>query len=366
MKVRIISFTRRGRELSRKVRAAFSEMGMEEGEVLLYTGERGIEEGDCQALKGDLPTVVKASFHEKDPLIFIGASGICLRSIAPFINDKKADPPVLCLDEKGDFVIPLLSGHVGGANQLARRLAEHLGSQAVITTATDVNRRFAVDEWAEAKNLFWWDREAAKRISVDILKENEVGFLSDFPVSGSMPECLKFFEKFKIEQPSDMPKSGIVVSLSGKEKPFLFTLNVIPKIVMAGIGCRKNISEEVLQTKLQEALEIVGISKESLMGLASIDLKEKEEGLISLGKRWNLPVKFFSKEELLEAEGCFNHSPYVEKVTGVGNVCERAAILAAGGGSLLLEKRAGDGITVALAIKEWRVDFEYPNDWNRS
>ena len=132
MKVRIISFTRRGRELSRKVRAAFLEMGMEEGEVLLYTGERGIEEGDCQSLKGDLPTVVKASFHEKDPLIFIGASGICLRSIAPFINDKKADPPVLCLDEKGDFVIPLLSGHVGGANQLARRLAEHLGSQAVI------------------------------------------------------------------------------------------------------------------------------------------------------------------------------------------------------------------------------------------
>lgn len=366
MKIRVISFTRRGRDLSRKVKAAFSEMRMEDGEVQLYTGERGAAEWDCQSLKGDLDAIVRDAFHEKDPLLFIGASGICLRSIAPYISDKKEDPPVLCLDEKGDFIIPLLSGHVGGANQLARRLAGCLGSQAVITTATDVHHLFAVDEWAEEKNLFWWNRDAAKRISAEILKGNEVGFLSDFPVSGAIPPCLKFIENFKTEPLLEMPESGIVVSLSGEETPFSFTLNVIPKVVVAGIGCRKNTAEEMLQTKLQEALEIVGISKESLMGLASIDLKEKEEGLLSLGKEWNLPVKFFSKEELLETEGSVNYSPYVEKVTGVGNVCERAAILAAGGGSLLMEKRAGNGITVALAIKEWRVDFEYPNGWNRS
>ena len=366
MKIRIISFTRKGRDLSRKVKAAFSDMGMEDGEVQLYTGESGIDQGDCQSLKGDLAAIVKAAFHEKDPLVFIGASGICLRSIAPYITDKKADPPVLCLDEKGDFVIPLLSGHVGGANQLAKRLAGCLGSQAVITTATDVNHLFAVDEWAEAKKLFWWDREAAKRISVEILKGNEVGFLSDFPVAGYMPACLKLIENLSIEQVTEMPKSGIVVSLSGKEKPFPFTLNVIPKVVTAGIGCRKNTSEEVLQSKLQEALDIAGLRKESLMILASIDLKEQEEGLLSLGKTWDLPIKFFNKEALLEVEGSINYSAYVEQVTGVGNVCERAAILGADGGRLLLEKRAGDGITVALAMKEWRVDFEYPNDWDRS
>jgi len=366
MKIRIISFTRTGRDLSRKVKAAFTEMGMEDGEVLLYTGESGIDEGDCQSLKGNLAAVVKASFQEKTPLVFIGASGICMRSIAPFLNDKKVDPPVLCLDEKGDFVIPMLSGHTGGANQLARKLAGSLGSQAVITTATDVNHLFAVDEWAEAKNLFWWDREAAKRISAEILKGNDVGFLSDFPISGAMPESLKFIESLKKEQLPEMPKSGIVVSLSGREKPFPFTLNVIPKVVTAGIGCRKNTSEEVLQSKLQEALDIAGLRKESLMILASIDLKEQEEGLLSLGKTWDLPIKFFNKEALLEVEGSINYSAYVEQVTGVGNVCERAAILGADGGRLLLEKRAGDGITVALAMKEWRVDFEYPNDWDRS
>jgi cobalt-precorrin 5A hydrolase len=201
---------------------------------------------------------------------------------------------------------------------------------------------------------------------VEILNGNDVGFKSDFPVSGSMPECLKFMEKFKMKKPSQIPKSGIMVSLSGAERPFQTTLNVVPKIVTAGIGCRKNISKELLQTKLQEALKSTGISKDSLMGLASIDIKGQEEGLISLGKEWNLPIKFFSKEELLEVEGSVNHSFYVEKVTGVGNVCERAAILATGGGKLLLEKKAGNGITIALAVKEWRVDFEYPNDWNRS
>ncbi|MBM6685952.1 cobalamin biosynthesis protein CbiG, partial [Faecalicatena contorta] len=123
-------------------------------------------------------------------IVFIGAAGIAVRLIAPYIRDKFTDPAVLVLDEGGRFVIPLLSGHVGGANDLARFLARATGAEAVITTATDVNGRFAVDVFAKKCGLVLTDRTKAKDISARILKGEKVGFYSEFPVLGRVPEEL--------------------------------------------------------------------------------------------------------------------------------------------------------------------------------
>ena len=119
-------------------------------------------------------------FQASDVLIFVGACGIAVRAIAPHIHDKQTDPAVVSLDELGRFVIPLLSGHIGGANALAVRLAAALGATAVVTTATDVNGRFSVDTWAASQGLFIDDMRAAKAVSAAIL-EGPVPLVSDFP-----------------------------------------------------------------------------------------------------------------------------------------------------------------------------------------
>ncbi|MBR6258633.1 MAG: hypothetical protein IKR21_00285 [Oscillospiraceae bacterium] len=125
-------------------------------------------------------------FSERDALIFVSAAGIAVRSVAPFIKDKRTDPAVICIDERGKNVIPLLSGHIGGANALALRIADHLGASPIITTATDVNGKFSVDKWA-AENGFMIDNmKAAKAVSAAILKW-DVPLCSDLPVKGELP-----------------------------------------------------------------------------------------------------------------------------------------------------------------------------------
>ena len=147
-----------------------------------------VKEGGLSAWAGE-------RFGDSDGLIFIGACGIAVRAIAPYIRDKKTDPAVLAADEKGRFVIPLLSGHLGGANELAERLAAGLAksgipAQAVLTTATDVNRRFAVDVFAKEHGLVLDQMKLAKEISAAVLAGEPVGLFSDFPFSGPVPEGL--------------------------------------------------------------------------------------------------------------------------------------------------------------------------------
>ena len=165
----ILSFSEKGGETAARIAAALAD----------YEVERYAPKGNLRELTAQLFPAVEA-------LVFVGACGIAVRAIAPHLVSKTVDPAVLVADEKGEFVISLLSGHIGGANDLARQLAERLGATPGVTTATDVNRRFAADAWAARRGLVISDMGAAKRFSAEILKR-DLPLLTDFPVEGKLP-----------------------------------------------------------------------------------------------------------------------------------------------------------------------------------
>ena len=166
MKLALFAYSRRGRETALRVRAALEGP---EDQCRCFAPEKYAGGGfapiqpPCARSTGPL-------FAWADALVFVGAAGIAVRSIAPYVRDKRTDPAVLCVDELGQFVIPLLSGHIGGANALARRLAAALDAVAVVTTATDVNHKFSVDAWAAENGLFIGSMAAAKAVSAAILE----------------------------------------------------------------------------------------------------------------------------------------------------------------------------------------------------
>lgn len=298
---------------------------------------------------GDLPYdkvdhFAQLGFSAFEGLLFVGACGIGVRAIAPYVKDKLTDPAVVSVDEQGRFVVPLLSGHVGGGNQLARQVADITQGTAVISTATDVNDKFAVDVWAKENGLTIPDRRIAKEISAAILEGNTVGFATKLPYAGDLPAGVELGDH----------KLGFSVSLNG-EAPFDQTLTLVPKILTLGIGCRKQMAQEVIEKKVAEVLEANHLSIEAVSRVCSIDLKAEEPGLLAFCHHHKLPFTCYTAEELSRVPGNFTPSAFVQSVTGVDNVCERSAIR--GGGKLIVRKQAGEGVTVAVAQRPYLLRF---------
>ena len=297
---------------------------------------------------GQLMTEIAQLFHECDALVFIGACGIAVRAIAPLLEDKTRDPAVVVMDECGQYVISLLSGHIGGANHLARRIAGITGGKAVITTATDVNRRFSIDTWAVQSGCDIESMEMAKRFSAEILKR-DLPFCTDFPVTGALPSGLFAACEGDI---------GAAITYRTDFAPFAKTLQLIPRILYLGIGCRRGTTEKAIEIAVQRVMDVGGLNPRALKGIATIDVKRDEQGLLAFASEWHLPLMFFSAQELQNASGEFSSSSFVEQTVGVDNVCARAAICAAGENAVLLaRKTVGDGVTVAIAQEKWRVCF---------
>ena len=301
---------------------------------------------------GDEPLTLSAAdwagqgFAQADALVFCCAAGIAVRAVAPHVRDKRTDPAVLVLDEGGTFVIPLLSGHLGGANALALDLADKLSATPVLTTATDVNHLFAVDVFAKGNDLYIEDMALAKAVSAALLAREKVGFRSDLSVEGPLPRGLT---------EGDAPL-GIYVS-AGTGAPFPRTLRLIPRRYVAGLGCRRGKSEGELESFLLENLGKSGVGLYELKALASIDLKRDEPGLTALADKLGLPFLTYLAEDLKAVPGNFTPSAFVKEVTGVDSVCERAAVLSSGG-ALAVRKIAENGMTFALAKKEEAIRFE--------
>lgn len=350
MKATAFSFTRKGARLSTKIREVLEHQGYSVDRYALK--EFSVESTLLKSIEPNLNTVVGKAFLDSTLLVFIGACGIAVRSIAPFLRDKQTDPAVICIDEQGRYIIPLLSGHIGGANRIAKNIGLQIKAEPIITTATDINGLIAIDEWAKRNNVVVSDMSIAKKVSAYLVDGQNVGFTSDYKISGEIPK--QFSENTHCEV-------GICISLDESKKPFKTTLNLIPKIAFLGIGCRKGISSEAIEGLVLEILEKNNISIKALAGVSSIDLKKEEKGLQEFSYKYGLPSVFYSASELNGLRGKFTASDFVAEVTGVDNVCERAATLLSEGGKLVSLKTVKSGVSVALALGFWKASFEDQN-----
>ena len=296
---------------------------------------------------------VADNFNNYDAFIFVGATGIAVRYIAPHIKSKDVDPAVIVIDEHGGFVIPLLSGHLGGANELANLIAEKLNSTPVITTATDINAKFAVDLWTKKTNQSIADISKIKDVSAAILKDEQIGLYSDFEIEGSLPKQIKPCDSYTDYNPN----VGIAVSIDENIKPFNITLNTVPKIVGIGVGCRKNTDSDVFEDFVLKLLREQNISIKSIELIASIDIKKDEKCILDFSDKYSIPFKTATADELMSIPGKFSSSSFVKSITGVDNVCERAAAYFLDKNKIILNKISHNGMTCAIAVRDWKCKF---------
>ncbi|MBC8618139.1 precorrin-4 C(11)-methyltransferase [Parabacteroides faecis] len=300
-----------------------------------------------------IDSIVGDLFLQSDAIIFIGAMGICVRCIAPYVMDKHTDPAVICIDSTGKYIIPVLSGHIGGANELSIELAQILGGNAIVTTQSDNTGLWALDTLAEK---FDWS------VVADDLTDNEnamnaciAAFVNKRPTAlllnirdkgteyleQSRPEHVQIFNKF-----SDIPldQFELIITVG----PFIYEaetkmISYFPKVLHLGIGCRKGLNGDPMEMHQHIISTLIdnNLCPESLADISSIDLKKDEVilALLSYGIM-NRPFKTYPADTL-DKLSVPNPSSKVKEVTQSSSVAEAAAIQSAGGGLLLLEKQKG-------------------------
>ena len=325
MTVYIISFTKKGDLLNRKIAEVFAG-----DRVLSYTGGR----------RERLFELTQKAFADGNAIIFIGAVGIAVRAVSGFVKSKECDPAVVVCDELGKYAIPILSGHIGGANRIAEKISEYTGAVPVITTATDINGIWAVDCWATDNNFKIYNPRNIKYISSELLKGGKVGIISDIHIDGIPDDVV--FGNIDTE-------CGIVVSPYIKNV-YKRTLNLIPKCMGVGVGSRKNADEDALIRLLKKVFRENNIDEYAVYAVGTIDLKKSEKSVLKLCKYLGVELKCFTKEEMNRIEGDFSSSEFVKNVMGTDNVCERCAVMVSSPGTLKIKKSIGDGVTLAVAI----------------
>ncbi len=311
-------------------------------------------------------------FQDYDGLICIMATGIVVRTLAPFLGDKERDPAVVVMDEAGQFVISLLSGHLGGANKLSEDLAALLGAQAVITTASDVTKSLSVDMLAQGLGLHMTSLEEAKRVTAHVVSGLPVDILATDAVADQdlwkppLPDHVR-----KVSKVADLRDDlrGLIVVQPVQEaearaleaqvnthvarvkdnldqEPDVATL-VTPRLVV-GIGCRKDTDAGHMRASLGEALGMVGRHVKEIKRLATVDIKANEKAILQLEKDLLVPLVIVNRDQISQVQDQFSGSDFVEKTIGVRSVAEPCGYIVSGQGTCLLAKTAFDGITISI------------------
>lgn len=344
MKTTIISFSKEGARLGIRIAKSLFEM---DAQVFVKTSYP--TEG-AQRIEGNLSDFVGDRFRSDTALIFISSAGIATRLIAPFIKSKKKDPAVVVLDEAGQHVISLLSGHLGGANSLACRIAANLGAEPVVTTASDVHGKLCVEDVAELLGCGIDGMEGAKKVNASIVNDGKVGVLSDEDIPKVISKLYSSVDPTELNKIKGSFNALIVVSASTKwphiDVPHVF---LRPQKIVAGLGFKKDTSSGVIIRAIKKALEEVGISLLCLKSLATVDFKALEKGAREAAAELNVPLIPIARSRIKAVEKDFDSSSFVKETIGLGSVAEPSACLASHMGEKVLGKMALNGVTVALA-----------------
>lgn len=353
------------------------------------SGAEIIAKVKCEALpevsmKETVKACVDEYFEQVDAIVFVTASGIAVRSVAEHLTHKSKDPAIVCMDECSKHVISLVSGHAGGANALTQMLADVMWATPVITTATDVEGQFSIDDYAREHNLVVTDWAKAKAISAEVLATGakpvwvDEAEVSQEEEKNACEICKEQkstgIDVGKIENDGCENEIGVQKLQIGSHQVVITpqdvsvdaqTLQLIPRCIVAGVGCKKGIPVDKIEHAVQDAFAKAGLRMEALCAVVSIDLKKEEAGLLEFCETRNVPFETYAAEELQAVPGTYSASEFVSGVTGVDNVCERSAVKYASEhgmnqgeqlldrqakhGELLLRKQAYGGVTVALA-----------------
>lgn len=273
-----------------------------------------------------------------DGFVCIMAAGIVMRLIAPLLKDKKTDPCVVVLDEAGRFAVSLLSGHLGGGNQLANQIAAITGGQAVITTASDISGHTALDLWARQQDLVVEDNRLLTQASARLVNEDRLRLYAEVAIN-SLPDDLLL-----VNVPEE---ADCIVSARRGEWPANVLL-LRPRSLVVGIGCNRGTGREQIEAAFNQALLSNNLSELAVRNLASIDLKNDEEGLLAFAAARGLAINFYDKEQLNSIAGV-SHSAAVLRATGAKGVAEPAALCSAGGANLIVRKIKCKDVTIAIA-----------------
>ena len=315
-----------------------------------------------------LASVMKNIFYERQAIVMVMALGIVIRMIAPYLQSKLTDPAVVVLDEKGQHVISALSGHLGGANRLTTRLASELGACPVITTATDVQNRPAIDLLAQEYDLIPEPPTMVTGVNAALVNGDQVTVYTENRLNlQSMPGfTITSWKYFNSQSPIGNDRQVLITNriISG----LINTLFLRPRNLIVGIGCRKGTPKKQIEEVMKQVLEQTAKSIYSIKYIATVDLRADEPGLTALAADLKIPLLVFSREEIRQAyeryPGTFQQSDFVQEKIGVGGVCEPVPLLACPQAKLISPKTRQNGVTIAIAEDGWQWSDSVPEVLN--
>ncbi|OJG62335.1 hypothetical protein RV07_GL001719 [Enterococcus malodoratus] len=317
-------------------------------DIPIFVSEDKVEEDLFVFPTGRFNTGIQALFKQYDALVCIMATGIVVRSIAEVLADKRNDPAVIVIDEKGQHTISLLSGHIGGGNQLTLEIARLLNSSPVITTATDVQNVTALDLLSKDINGWYADfKETTKRVNRLLANHQKVGLIQQ-------KEWVKDLRGLTLLEESDSYDSFeaiLFISDKNLEQRSDKIIQVVPKRYVLGIGAKKNTDYSIIKEEYLNFCRSVDIHFQSIKRIVSIDLKKKESGICQLAEWLEVPFETYTSKELSKVSAKYPQSEFVKQITGVGSVSLAAADLASNG-QVVTERYANQGVTFALGKDE--------------
>lgn len=337
MKIAIVSVSKKGYDLSFKIKD------------LLDNDSTIIK---CDIYHKDVKNVFNLVFNEYDAIIAIMASGILIRSISHLLDSKTSDPAILNIDDNGNFVISMLSGHLGGANKLTSKIADLINATPVITTSTDVNKKLGIDVLAKdlylsidnTKEILYFNKSIleSKPLVFTVNSNSNYDYLFNYLNNNTLEIDVSIYFSSKVNEneiEAECDAHKIILK---------------PRKIVFGIGCRRGKSKEEINNAVSKVLDDLKMDKSRINMFSSAEIKKDEQGILELSKELNIPVNFVDLDRLkLFTSKDIQESDFVKSKFGIAGVCEPSALITAGFDSkLIYKKTAFDGVTVSVALSK--------------